>query len=342
MVEIDGSFGEGGGQVLRSSLTLALLTQTPFRIRNIRARRKTPGLRAQHLASVRAAVEVGKARVSGDEPGSQELTFEPTGLHPGEYRFEIGTAGACSLVLQTIFLPLTRVDSGSRVEIIGGTHVAWSPTFEYIDEVWLAFMRSLGYLADVELKQAGYYPKGGGRIIAVIQPNGVPHAFETQKPASARDLGGISLSSNLPDHVAGRQRKHMQDRLKGSGVSVEISVKRPPSPGRGSAVFIGSMIKPPTFGFSALGDRGKRAEQVADEAINMLFKFLETEAVLDRFLADQVLIPLALAPARSRFTTEIVTGHLQTNAEIVRKFLEVQITISDKVGDRPATVEIAP
>jgi RNA 3'-terminal phosphate cyclase (ATP) len=239
-------------------------------------------------------------------------------------------------------LPLTRAASDSWVEIIGGTHVAWSPTFEYIDEVWLGFMRSIGYLAEVEMKQAGYFPKGGGRIVASIHPSRATSGFRAEKSASTRELRGISLSSNLPDHVAERQRKQIKDRLGAKQVEVEVSLKRPQSPWQGSAVFIGSTIEPPTFGFSALGERCKRAERVSNEAIDMLFEFQESEAALDRFLADQVLIPLALVPARSRFSTEIVTGHLQTNAEVVRKFLDVQITISDEVDDQPAIVDIAP
>jgi RNA 3'-terminal phosphate cyclase (ATP) len=340
MIEIDGSLGEGGGQILRSALTLSLLAQKPFRIKNIRARRKKSGLRPQHLASVQAAMAVGKARVSGNQIGSRDLTFEPNGLHSGDFRLEIGTAGACSLVLQTIFLPLAHVGSSSSVEISGGTHVPWSPTYEYIERVWLPFLRSMGYMGSVELVRAGYYPKGGGQVLVSVEPMKIAAGLTAERQDPYQELIGISLSSNLPGHVAERQRARAVERLKGI-MDVEIMIDRPDSPGVGSSIFVTTKRQPAAFGFSALGSKGKPAERVADEVVDQFFAFIDTRAALDRFLADQVLIPLALTPEPSLFTTEVITGHLRTNAEIVQKFLEVDITIIETAADQPARVEIS-
>lgn len=341
MIEIDGSEGEGGGQVLRSALTLSLLTRQPFRITAIRGRRKKPGLRAQHMAAVRAAREVGQARVDGCQPGSQELTFEPAGLYPGDYHIEIGTAGSSSLVLQTILLPLMHARDPSSVVIVGGTHVPWSPTFDYIQQVWIPAIKNLGYQAEIKLKQAGYFPKGGGRIETWVQPVGDRKAVEILERGPLTRVSGTSLSSNLPDHVAQRQRDQMVKRLDHLDLPAEIEIKRVPSPGVGSAVLVAGSDGAARFGFSALGAKGKPAERVADEALDQLLSFLNTNASVDRYLADQLLIPLALASGRSRLVIETGTTHFTTNAEIIGKFLDVDISIEEtgKMGEALVSVE---
>jgi RNA 3'-phosphate cyclase len=342
VIDIDGSDGEGGGQVLRTSLTLSLLVQKPFKIRDIRGRRKNPGLRAQHLAAVRAAQVVGKAEVQGDELGSRTLRFEPSGLRAGEYQFDIGTAGACSLVLQTIFLPLAHTGSDSYVEITGGTHVPWSPSFEYIERVWLPALTSFGYSASANLTRAGFYPKGGGKIGISISGSRAVDGLVAQEQGTVRELAGVSLSSNLPEHVAARQRQRLIERLETRRLAVEIEIEKPESPGQGSAVFISSRNSPAFFGFSALGVKGKRSESVADEAADQVISFIASGAAMDRFLADQVLIPLAIAPSISRFSVETVTEHLRTNAEIIEKFLDSKITIRKPAQGAAADIEIVP
>jgi RNA 3'-phosphate cyclase len=342
VIEIDGSVGEGGGQVLRTALTLSLLTQKPFNIRDIRGRRKNPGMRPQHLAAVRAAMAVGKAKVRGDELGGQMLTFEPSGLWAGDYSFDIGTAGACSLVLQTIFLPLANAGSNSYIEITGGTHVPWSPSFEYIGWVWLPAMRTLGYSATANLSKVGFYPKGGGKIGVTVSSSRVVDGLIALKQVSTRELAGVSLSCNLPEHVAARQCHRLSERLEAHQLTPQIEIDRLRSPGRGSAVFITSKHSPAFFGFSALGARGKSSESVADEAADQLLNFIASGAALDRFLADQVLLPLAIAPSLSRFNTEAATEHLRTNAEVIEKFLDSKITITKQDDGLTALVEITP
>ncbi|MEJ2700660.1 MAG: RNA 3'-terminal phosphate cyclase, partial [Desulfuromonadales bacterium] len=205
MVRIDGSMGEGGGQVLRSSLTLSLLTGTPFHIDGIRSSRRNPGLRPQHLQAVKAAAAVGRARVEGALLGSMNLLFEPGQARPGEYRFDIGTAGSTSLVLQTVFLPLALAQKPSLVTLIGGTHVAWSPSFHYLEMNWMYWLRRMGFRGSLAMERAGFYPQGGGRIEARIYP------AASLSPLILRDRGWLekirilSAVSNLDTEIGKRQ-----------------------------------------------------------------------------------------------------------------------------------------
>lgn len=333
--------GEGGGQVLRSSLTLSLLTQRPFTITNIRAGRPKPGLRPQHVAAVKAAQAVGQARVEGCNPGSERLEFNPDGIHAGEYRFDIGTAGSTSLVLQTVFLPLAFSGAPSRVVIEGGTHVPWSPTFEYLSRIWLPVMGSIGFSGSAHLIRAGYFPRGGGEVELRVHPAVISNGWNPERRDDLNEVTGISLSSNLPDHISRRQGDRMISRLQSAGLTVTIERAHLPSHGKGSALVIVEKTTPPLFGFSALGEEGKPAEQVADEAADDLLSFLGTTAVVDRYLADQVLVPLAIMEGTSAFTVERVTDHLITNAEIIRQFVDVQITIRP-IEDGVSTVAIEP
>ncbi len=236
MIDIDGAKGEGGGQILRSALTtLALMTDRHFRIQNIRARRSKPGLRPQHLASVNAAASVGQAQVEGARLGSREIEFQPSSIHPGSYHFEIPTAGSTSLVLQTVFLPLSAADSPSEIEIIGGTHVPWSPCFHYLEANWLPAMRLQGFRADLALEIAGFYPQGGGRIRALIQPLKKRIApLRRLQRGNLQRIRGLSTVSNLPESIAQRQQNRAVKKLADLDCPVEIEAKTLPSPGKGS------------------------------------------------------------------------------------------------------------
>src|SRR5829696_3883531 len=200
MIEIDGSFGEGGGQILRSSLALSLLTGKAFRLRKIRANRKPkPGLRPQHLASVRAAAKIGKAKVTGDVVGSNQLTFEPGPVTPGPYRFDIGTAGATALVLHTVYLPLAVAGGPSEVVLEGGTHNDKAPSFHFLQTTWRAYMARLGLTISVEMKRAGFYPRGGGQVIAHIRPCPVPRPIALTGAVEHKTAAVLSGTAGLPD-----------------------------------------------------------------------------------------------------------------------------------------------
>jgi RNA 3'-terminal phosphate cyclase (ATP) len=322
-IEIDGSSGEGGGQILRTSLSLSVITGAPFEITNIRAGRKNPGLRHQHLASVNAAARICSASLEGARLGSACLKFIPKEVLSGEYDFDIGTAGSTALVLQTIFYPLAlRGNSVSLVNITGGTHVPWSPPFEFLKEGWLPFMKRIGFRADLELKRAGFYPRGGGEIVSRIEPVATISSLEVRERGELLKVYGISAVGGLSMGVAERGRKRLSKVLDENGIPNEVGVAELPSYGRGAIVFLKAVFKNSTVSFSSIGEIGKRMETVAEEACKKLIDFLKSDATVDENMADQLILPLALSPGRSYFKIPKTTEHMRTNAAVVSRFLE--------------------
>jgi RNA 3'-terminal phosphate cyclase (ATP) len=340
-IVVDGSLGEGGGQVFRTSLTLSLLTKIPFRIINIRANRRSPGLKNQHLTSLLAACQISNAAVEGGSLGSQEVFFSPGEITPGRYSFEIPTAGSTALVLQTIFLPLALASDPSRVMIRGGTHVPWSPVFHYLDWQWLNWMRKMGCDGSVLLNKCGYFPKGGGEITCEIRPAELIEPQNMIKRGKLIQISGISGVSNLDLDIAKRKRKRLVSRLGAKFPLNDIRTASFPSPGKGTFLVILVEFEDSTACFSALGRKGKRAEQVADEVAEQVESFVETPGCVDRFLSDQLLIPLSLAKGNSRIHTTKITSHLTTNAEIIQQFLPCQIKI-DGIPSQPGLLTIIP
>lgn len=348
MLEIDGSIGEGGGQVLRSALTLSILTGTPMLIKEIRARRSTPGLMPQHLKAVDAAAAVSRAHVEGAFKGSTSLKFEPGQLRSGRYRFDIGTAGSTSLVLQTIFLPLSKASSASSVIITGGTHVPWAPSFHFLAWHWLEWMKKLGYNAEISLDQAGYYPQGGGRISATIRPCDGQVPLQSVKRGQLLRIRGLSAVSNLNIDIAERQKRRAIQRLHPHFDNVRIKIEQLPSRFKGTMLFLLAEFQSDDTqnGYTqccyySLGKLGKPAEAVADEAVDALLDFLNTDAAIDQYLADQLLLPLAFATSQSAIRTCQITPHLLTNAEVIRQFLSAKIEIDSDIG-KPGLIRVIP
>ncbi len=341
MIEIDGSQGEGGGQVLRSSLSLSLMTGKPMRITNIRARRPKPGLRAQHLKSVEAAVAVGNAEIEGATFGSRSLSFSPRGITAGQYQFDIGTAGSTSLVLQTIFAPLGLADHPSRITITGGTHVKWSPAYHYLRMNWLPHMHRIGFRGDLTLDLAGFFPQGGGRIRAQIQPSGSRTPLCLTDRGDLQRIEGLSAVSNLPESIAIRQRRQALRRLGGLGCPMEIDVIQLPSKRKGTMIILKAVLEKSQACYVGLGERGKPAEKVADEAAEAVLAFMVTDGAIDEYLADQLLVPLTFAPGKSEIRTSKVTQHLITNAEVIQAFTSTEIKILGELGES-GLIQIRP
>jgi RNA 3'-phosphate cyclase len=339
MIHIDGSQGEGGGQVLRSALTLAILSGKAVRIERIRARRPKPGLMAQHLQAVRAAAAVCGGRVEGDRPGSSSLTFEPGRIVSGRFHFEIGTAGSTSLVLQTIVAPLSFAGAISEVAIRGGTHVPWSPSFHYLQRHWLPVMRRIGFAVDLKLTAAGFYPQGGGEIRSEIRPASQLTALTLTERGACKRIHGISAVARLDARIAERQRAQAARRLESSGVPVDIRVEQLAAGSPGTMLLLMAEFEAARWAFCALGARGKPAERVADEAVDACFAFQASGAAVDSFLADQLILPLALVPGVSTLRTACITPHLITNVEVVRAFLPVDIVVEGLLG-QPGIVRI--
>lgn len=347
MIELDGSIGEGGGQVLRSALTLSVITNKALHIENIRANRSEPGLKAQHLRAVDAASAISKAKVRGSYLNSESVTFLPKEIRTGRYNFEIPTAGSTSLVLQTIYLPLSQAHSASTVMINGGTHVPWSPSFDYLSLHWLEMLKKCGYKAQFKLDLAGYYPQGKGRISATIRPSSQISPLKLIRRGSIKRIYGLSIVSNLDQSIAERQKRRVIQRIQKFSQEIRIKAYKYPSKFKGTSLLLIAEFNNDqgnnhaTCCYSALGEKGKPAEQVADEAVDALEIFLSTDGTVDQYLADQLLLPLAFADGISEFRTSQITHHLMTNAEIIKLFTQTQIEITGQIGS-PGLVRIIP
>ena len=341
MIELDGSLGEGGGQILRTSLALSLLTGKPFHLRNIRAGRPKPGLQPQHLMSVRAAATIGGAQLHGASLHSSDLVFEPGPIQPGSYRFAIGTAGAVGLVIQTIYLPLALgVQEPSEVTLEGGTHVSTSPCFHFLDVTWRSYLKLLGMSLRLTMRRPGFYPRGGGLVEAHIQPCVAVQNLTLTEQGPVRRLSGFSAVAGLPEEIAERQARQAGKRLKAVGWKAAITEETWDG-GPGTVLAVVAETTPVPALFFGLGARGKRAERVADEAVDQVLAYLgAAPAAVDAHSADQQVLPLALATGRSQFTAAELTSHLLTNVAVIRRFVDRDIECQGDEGG-PGTVTIA-
>jgi RNA 3'-terminal phosphate cyclase (ATP) len=339
MIEIDASFGEGGGQILRSALALSVITGAAMRLFNVRAHRPQPGLKPQHLQAVKAAAAISAAQVEGAALGSQTLCFEPAGLQAGKYAFDIGTAGSVSLLLQTLALPLSFADGPSRLTLVGGTHVPWSPCYHYLQWQWLPYLAAAGYHIDCSLERAGFYPRGGGLLQVNIRPSGQLSPLKLSERGRLLRIRGLSGVGRLDRSIAERQRTQALGRLRGLAVPLEIDAVEVPSASPGTFIVLQAEFEGGRCCASALGARHKPAERVADEAVDALRADIEAGGAIDAWLADQLLLPLAFVPEQSSFSVCRISQHLRTNAKLLRYFLPVAIEIEGETG-QPGRVHL--
>jgi RNA 3'-terminal phosphate cyclase (ATP) len=337
---LDGSYGEGGGQILRTALGLAVALRQPVRLIEIRGRRPKAGLQPQHLTAVRALREISAADVTGDALGSTTLTFVPRSLRAGNYRFDVGattsSAGSVSLLFQALLLPLALAGLPSELTLVGGTHVPWSPPIHYLTEVFLPVLSEIGLEARVQLRRWGWYPAGCGEVEATIERSAALGGFQAEVAAPS-PITGLSAVSRLPRSIAERQRHRALERLAAAGLAAEIAVEEDAS-ARGPGTFL-FLARRGRAGFSALGRRGVPAERVADEAVDALLAHRATGAAVDQHLADQLVPFLALAAAPSSYTCPAVSGHLATVAWVVEQFAPTRIAVN---AGRPTRVRITP
>ena len=340
MLELDGAFGEGGGQILRTSLALSLLTGRAFHLRNVRAGRSKPGLQPQHLMSVRAASTIGQAQTRGASLGSTDLVFDPGEVRAGSYRFDVGTAGATGLVLHTLYLPLAlRGATPSEITLVGGTHVSTSPCYHFLNTTWRRYLELCGLRLSLRMNRPGFYPRGGGEVQAFIQPcpnlTGVHLGARQSVKAS-----GFSAVAGLDVSIARRQARRATFRLQQYGLKCTLREETWEG-GPGSVLAVELDTTPVPTLFFALGARGKPAERVADEAVDNVLAYLDSgDALVDAHSADQLLLPLALAEGTSEYRIAEVTRHLTTNLAVIRRFLERDIVCEGVEGD-PGVVRIA-
>ena len=337
-VVIDGSYGEGGGQIIRTRLSLAALTGREVEVRNVRARRSKPGLQPQHLTAVRAAASICAASLENAEVGSTRFVFKPEApVSPGSYRFDIGTAGAASLVAQTVLVPLAHQAEPSRVTITGGTHVPHSPSVDYLESVYLPFLKKAGLGAGAAYSRAGFFPKGGGQVELTIEGSVLARPLDLTERGKLVNLTATILTSSLPDHVAERGAATIEKYMRGVGRTINIAARQVPALDAGAAVCISAECENGFAGFVGLGERGKPMEKVAEQPCQEFMAWWKSGAAVDEHLADQLVLPMALAPGASRWSTPVVTDHLRTVLWLVEKFLAIRADIDETVG-KPATI----
>ena len=338
-VMIDGARGEGGGQIVRSALTLSAITGKSFRIVNIRRNRPNPGLRNQHVRCVLATQRVCSAEVEGAEKASRELSFVPGKITAGKHEIDIGTAGSTGLVLQTIALPLSLAEGSSEVVIRGGTHNHFAPIYDYLDLQWLPFMRRIGLDIDLELVSPGFYPKGGGEIRATIRPAAGFFPLLIADRGKLKRLTIRAAVDNLPRNIAERFIKQTASQLKSRNIrKFKTEIRTFSGVGRGTYVFLFAEYENSGACYFGLGKIGKKAEKIADEMVEEFIEFHRSEATVDKYLADQLLLPLALCGDESTFSTPRITRHLLTNADVIRKFTDVEIIVGKKETRNVVTV----
>jgi RNA 3'-terminal phosphate cyclase (ATP) len=320
MIDIDGSHGEGGGQIVRTAVALASVTGTSIRIKNIRPGRPKPGLAPQHAQAIEALAHLSSARTSGVGPGSVEITFQPGEIGGGRYRVDIGTAGSVTLLVQCLLPAMIKADGPVSLEVRGGTDVRWSPSIDYLKNVFLPALAKFGVGANLDLRRRGYYPRGGGLVALEVVPGPLRPAFlEAQDTVP---IQGVSHCSNLPEHVARRQAESAGEALREAGYAVGISLEVLEVPSTGSGITLWSGFK----GACALGERGVRAESVGRAAADEMILELRSRASVDVHLADQLVPYLALAGGG--YTAREISRHASTNIWTARHLLSREIVVS--------------
>ncbi len=335
-IELDGSRGEGGGQILRTALSLSMITGIPFAIDGIRAGRKKPGLLRQHLTAVQAATAVCGADVAGAALGSQSLRFKPGRVRGGDYRHAIGSAGSCTLVLQTLLPALWFANEASTVRISGGTHNPTAPPADFLIRSWQPLMRRMGVTLDIQLLRHGFYPAGGGEVLAATAPVAGWQPLHLNVRGDLRRQTAVGVVAGVPAEVAKREMQRAASQL---GVLDEELRVLPSSEGPGNVLLVMLEYPEVTEVFSAFGERGMPAETVADRAAREARLFRDSGVPVGEHLADQLLLPMALA-GQGSFTTHVLSSHLKTNCQVIEAFLPVHFAC-DEV-ERQVRVRVLP
>ncbi|MGZ8159952.1 MAG: RNA 3'-terminal phosphate cyclase [Methylobacter sp.] len=337
MIEIDGAQGEGGGQVLRTALSLAACRGVPVHLRNIRQGRKNPGLMRQHLACVKAIAEVCNAEVTGASIGSKAIMFVPGKIEAGDYRFAIGSAGSTTLVFQTVLPALLLAGQVSRLTLAGGTHNPLAPSFDFIQYAFLPVLRQIGCEFDAKLERYGFYPVGAGEWSITVKP---PETFNKLTLVSRGQLlkaEAQCISSGIPGHVIVREKQQLLRRLKWTNDAISISQVE--SLGPGNSVIIKVTYPNITEVVESLGARGISAERVADQAVDQLRHYQSCAAPVGHYLADQLLVPLCVAAGGS-FVTGPLSEHCKTNIGVIRQLLDIDIRIEEIESQRQWRISV--
>ena len=331
MLIIDGAQGEGGGQILRTSLSLSLITRQPVRIVNIRAGRSKPGLMRQHLTAVQAAREIGDAEVTGATPASQELTFVPRTLKAGDYRFAIGTAGSTMLIFQTLLPALLAAGGRSTLVLEGGTHNPHAPPFDFVEAAFIPLLRQIGHRIEATLERPGFYPAGGGLCRFTIEPTQRPLPLELLHRGAIEQKIARARVAALPGSIGKREIDRVRE-LTGWDESSLAIRQESRAHGPGNVVTLIIRSEAVTEVFTGFGEQGVRAETVAERAVMAMREYLATDAPVGEHLADQLLLPLTIARG-GIFRTVRPTRHTLTNIDVIGKFLPRKIQVKSETQD---------
>ncbi|MDK6027830.1 RNA 3'-terminal phosphate cyclase [Ignisphaera sp. 4213-co] len=334
MIVVDGSFGEGGGQILRTAIGISAALGKPVKIVNIRARRRNPGLQPQHLTAVKALAQIASARVDGAYIGSTQLVFEPRGLRGGEYIFDVGTAGSVTLVLQALAPVLPFLDRETVIELRGGTDVPWSPPIDYIKYVFIPIVKRLGLNIGVDVVRRGHYPRGGGIVRVYAHPAKKLVSVELVERGSVIRVGGKSHCVKLPKHVAERQANAAKEFLASLSIPVDIELEfyepgKDPHLGPGSGIVLYAETEKSILGADSLGEKGKPAEVVGREAAEKLLEEIGSGAALDSHMGDMMVSLACLAKGVTKYTTSKLTLHTETVLKIAQDIAGCNYTVSD-------------
>lgn len=336
MIEIDGSVGEGGGQILRSALSLSMITGQPFRLMNIRAGRSKPGLLRQHLVAVQAAAQICKARTTPVALGATTLEFEPGPIRSGDFRFAIGSAGSSTLVLQTVLPALLHADAPSSVHVTGGTHNAMAPPVHFLQRAYGRVLAAMGADVAFELLRFGFFPAGGGAVRATVQPCRRLRPFELLQRGERTAGFAESFIAGVHVGVAQRELERIGSGMGWSGKQLRIG-GLPAGQGPGNALLLTLEHEHVTEVFASFGEKSVMAETVAKRLLNEVRAYLKSDAAVGAHLADQLMLPMALAGGGA-FTTSEVTQHALTNADVIARFLPVRFSFEQQARSVLCTV----
>jgi len=345
LIEIDGSMLEGGGQILRMSIAISAVSGVPVKVFNIRAKRSNPGLRPQHMTAIKAVAELVDARVEGLRVGSRELTFIPRTIRGGRFSFDIGTAGATTLVLQSLMPASAYAPSPVDVEVKGGTNNPMAPPIDYVERVLIPMLSRMGYRCRLSLLRRGFYPRGGGIIRLHVDPVKALEPIELSEGGRVVRVTGVAYSCRLPGHIVDRMARSAEAKLREAGlrdVEIEREALQPDSPKCSMDPGCGILLVAETdrgalIASDSLGERGKPAERVGEEAARSLIDQVKAGAAVDKHMGDQLLIYMALAKGTSRIRVAELTLHAATCVELLRRLLNVRIEVEGELG-RPALI----
>jgi RNA 3'-terminal phosphate cyclase (GTP) len=320
MIRIDGSYGEGGGQILRTAVSLSVLTKTPITVTNIRANRRNPGLRPQHHLALTIMKQLSNAETKGLHVGSSEISFIPKDASGGSFEFDIGTAGSMVLVFQTILLGMLKTKEAVSITLHGGSDVKWSPSWDYFTEVFLPVLEQMGMNVSARLIKRGYYPKGGGEAEITIEPIRKDLSSITFDGFQPKRIDGRIHLGNLPDHIAKRMKHEVSKKLVNPNLQCSIRTQQGESLSPGVGITLWTRSQSGAIGAVSLGEKGLPAETVAQHAIDSILSDLEKNATVDEWLSDQILPYIAFSKGKSVFYVRKITDHFTTNVWVLKQF----------------------